>query len=183
MHRKFLTLITSQAETNEPTHMNSPKKRTTGSRRVKVPGSGLQASDPPVPEPWLDSWREKFLPLSKNRRAVRTKVWLVNSPWEVQAHGSYSRWTGFWKVKPLVPHGYWVPGGWWWTSGSWTIRLDTRAGLKDNQTLPEWWTDVYSILAKEFPDGRNPTRELSMEDWMLLGRFVPWWSMVNHSWL
>ena len=25
--------------------------------------------------------------------------------------------------------------------------------------------------------------EMSMEDWMLLGRFVPWQSMVNHSWL
>ena len=26
-------------------------------------------------------------------------------------------------------------------------------------------------------------RALSLEDWMLLGRFVPWWSIVNHSWL
>ena len=26
-------------------------------------------------------------------------------------------------------------------------------------------------------------QEKSMEDWMLLGRLVPWQSMVNHSWL
>ena len=29
----------------------------------------------------------------------------------------------------------------------------------------------------------NENNEWSMEDWMLLGRLVPWQSMVNHSWL
>jgi len=26
-------------------------------------------------------------------------------------------------------------------------------------------------------------KELSIESWIFCGRFVLWWSMVNHSWL
>ena len=40
-----------------------------------------------------------------------------------------------------------------------------------------FWLPRNESVQRLFPNA------LSMEDWMLLGRFVPWWSIVNHSWL
>ena len=70
------------------------------------------------------------------------------------------------------------------------IRKEIKERERDKRLL-------YNDYAKKI--GNNPTasqsrrarsarkpsseKELSMESWMLCGRFVPWWSMVNHSWL
>ena len=61
----------------------------------------------------------------------------------------------------------------------WDFMLAGRASLgKDGRS-----SSGCSPRYKSFPKKHSANKELCRGCWMLLQRFVPWWSMVNHSWV
>jgi len=59
------------------------------------------------------------------------------------------------------------------------LLLSSTLEERQSSSLRDGPNKKPSIFQREY----KWKREMSMEDWMLLGRFVPWQSMVNHSWL
>ena len=78
-----------------------------------------------------------------------------------------SRWIEFQKTRP------------WREISSWR-KKEEREDLKKLELIKK--AQILREVNHAFKKS-NENNEWSMEDWMLLGRLVPWQSMVNHSWL
>jgi len=65
--------------------------------------------------------------------------------------------------------------------------MNRPAFTRNQPWLKDLWVGYDSRVTKGLCVSYLPCiqslREKTMEDWMLHGRFVPWWLMVNHSWL